>query len=328
MTVHICFHGSATIRWIEDIIIYEQTMQQHNVFQMFLFKNHFCSQKMFEVSTFYVGLIVFCLWIHTTENLPVKRTLTQVQDPLPSCSCTPNTFQQKSGKDLLVLQLFKTDDTYYDLKYWEFQRPMGEIGGTLEQWKFRDFISTGSKCLDFGAGGGFLLHGLDNCKERLGIELNPHAVMHARTVLKIQLKNDIDEIPDEWADVIFSNHALEHVLCPWCELKRLYLKLKKGSGRLIFVVPAAGRNDEWAGSPDVNFHLYSWSSRTLGNLVSAAGFTDVRVDILAHQWPDDPMSIYMSEGENSFIAKGQEKNRNSPYPGCEYQIRVVASRPL
>jgi hypothetical protein len=143
----------------------------------------------------------------------------------------------------------------------------------------------------------------------------------------INLTNDIDTVPDDWADIIISNHALEHVLCPWCELKRLLPKLKKGTGKIVFVVPAAGRSDDWTGAPDVNFHIYTWSPKTLGNLFTSAGFIDVRVDILAHQWPDDPMSIYQTEGEQSFILKGKQKNRESPYGGCEYQVRVVASRP-
>ena len=157
----------------------------------------------------------------------------------------------------ITKSLFSPMETYYDVDYWNFQRPLGKIGGVLEQWKFRDLIPPGSNCLDFGAGGGFLLNGLTNCTGKLGVELNPHAIAHAKTTFGITLQRSPDNIPDNWADVIISNHALEHVLCPWCELRRLRNKLKRGSGRLIFVVPAAGRNDHWTGTPDVNNHIYS-----------------------------------------------------------------------
>ena len=226
----------------------------------------------------------------------------------------------------IMKALFSPVETHYNEDYWNFQRPMGEIGGVLEQWKFREYIRPGSNCFDFGAGGGFLLHGLAHCSGKSGLELNPHAIAHAKNAFGITLHNSTEEsIPDEWADVIISNHALEHVLCPWCELRRLRAKLKRGTGKLILVVPAAGRNDVWLNKPDVNFHVYTWSPQTLGNLVSAAGFDHVKVDVLAHQWPDDPMNVYNNEGEASFIEKGREKNAVSPFGGCEYQLRVVAA---
>jgi SAM-dependent methyltransferase len=323
-SVGICFHGNATITNFLETSIFE-------LVRFCMVTSTVMPPKSYVYSHVRMGVvcsIIMISWIHNTHNLPVARPLKSAQQDCPLCVCTPSPSVPKSESDLLFHQLFSPDDTYYDAEYWEFQRPMGEIGGTLEQWKFRDFIQKGSNCIDFGAGGGFLLHGLQNCNEKLGVELNPHAVAHARDKFGIQLTNDFKTIPDEWADVIFSNHALEHVLCPWCELKRLLTKLKKGSGRLVLVIPAAGRNDDWTGAPDINFHLYTWSPRTLGNLVSSSGFIDVKVDILAHQWPDNPMTIYQTEGEQSFIAKGQQKNKESPYGGCEYQIRVVASRPL
>lgn len=306
--------------------VVENSALRFRVMQLFRFQS-----AIFASSIYVLGIIVI-LWIDRTHNAQVTRNQVKAADDCPLCVCPsrPAGVQRAGteGLDLMIKQLFEPDDTYYDSRYWEFQRPMGEIGGTLEQWKFRDYIKQESNCLDFGAGGGFLLYRLQNCRQKLGVELNPHAVMHARTAFGIELTNDLDKIPNDWADVIFSNHALEHVFCPWCELRRLLPKLKKGTGKLVFVIPAAGRNDEWTGAPDVNFHLYSWSPKTLGNLVTSSGFTDVQVDILAHQWPDNPMSVYETEGEHSFIMKGQQKNRESPYGGCEYQIRVVASRPL
>lgn len=227
-------------------------------------------------------------------------------------------------KTEIMKALFSPLETHYDENYWNFQRPMGELGGVLEQWKFRDLIPPGSNCFDFGAGGGFLLHGLAKCAGKSGLELNPHAIAHAKKEFDITLHNNTESIPDGWADVIISNHALEHVLCPWCELSRLRSKLKRGTGKLIFVVPAAGRNDAWTNTPDVNFHVYTWSPQTLGNLVTAAGFNNVRVEVLAHQWPDNPMDVYNNEGEASFIEKGLQKNAISPFGGCEYQLRVVA----
>jgi hypothetical protein len=249
------------------------------------------------------------------HNVTIQKTLNSIQIP-----ATAANFK-------IVSELFYPEEIHYDKSYWDFQRPMGEIGGVLEQWKFREFILPGSNCLDFGAGGGYLLNGLSKaCSGRMGVELNPHAIESAWTSFGIRLRNSTDLIPDDWADFILSNHALEHTFCPWCELVKLLPKLKIKTGKIVFVVPAAGRGDLWTGSPDINYHVNTWSPQTLGALFYSAGYRDVQVDILAHQWPDDPMDVYQREGEDGFIEKGKRKNENSPYPSCDYQIRVIARR--
>jgi SAM-dependent methyltransferase len=263
-------------------------------------------------------LMCACFTIQTSRKVAVDRVSSSELTNIPA-------LLREVNRDIVVKLLAPpSDSSYYDAKYWEFQRPMGEMGGVLEQWKFRDYIPPGANCLDFGAGGGYLLNNLQKCAEKLGVEINPHGIVNARNSFGITLFNSTDLVPENWADVIISNHALEHALCPWCELRKLRNKLKVGTGRLIFVVPAAGRNDDWTGTPDVNNHVYTWSPKTLGNLVSSAGYVDVQVEILAHQWPDNPMAVYRDDGEESFIKQGQVKNQKDPLSGCEYQIRVVA----
>jgi 2-polyprenyl-3-methyl-5-hydroxy-6-metoxy-1,4-benzoquinol methylase len=125
------------------------------------------------------------------------------------------------------------------LSYWDWQAGLGELGGLLERWKFEALIPPGSNCVDFGAGGGFLLHNLPDelCSNKMGVEINPHARKFAMDSFRIPLVNHSMYLGDNWADVIYSNHALEHVLCPWCELVQLKEKLKPNTGKIIFVVP-------------------------------------------------------------------------------------------
>jgi len=226
--------------------------------------------------------------------------------------------------------LFHPSIQHYDKEYWNWQQDFGRMGGKLEAWKFKQYIHTGSNCLDFGAGGGFLLHNLQReglCKKVMGIEVNPHAAHSALTDRGIQLLNSTELLPDGVFDVVISNHALEHVLCPWCELVRLRHKILPGA-RMVFVVPSAsGLDDIFSDSQDINNHLHTWSPRTLANLFLMAGFKVDKVIQLKHQWPDNPESIFDQEGEAAFIQKGEEKNRMAPFPGCVVQIQIIAHRP-
>lgn len=46
-------------------------------------------------------------------------------------------------------------DSYYDKKYFEWQKRAGEFGGVANLFKFEEYISKNSDVLDFGCGGVF-----------------------------------------------------------------------------------------------------------------------------------------------------------------------------
>jgi hypothetical protein len=77
-----------------------------------------------------------------------------------------------------------------------------------------------------GAGGGFLIQSLKECDEKLGVEINPLAREEALKERKINLVASCSDLPDMWADVIISNHALEHVFCPWCVALQIHSAFK------------------------------------------------------------------------------------------------------
>src|SRR5450631_3786656 len=123
---------------------------------------------------------------------------------------------------------------HYDDQYFAWQTSIGEFGGWANQSKFSNYISVDSKVLDFGCGGGFLLKNL-NCAKKVGVEVNPAAVETARKH-GIEVFNRVDDVPDEYVDVVISNNALEHTLQPLEELKSLYKKLAPG-GMIVLVAP-------------------------------------------------------------------------------------------
>ncbi len=158
---------------------------------------------------------------------------------------------------------------HYDKKYFEWQRDLGAFNALANQIKFLEFTSAEFKVLDFGCGGGFMLKSLPG-KEKLGIEINASARDHARQNGLTVLAN-IEEVQDDWADLLISDHALEHTPDPLEQLKKLLGKLKSG-GKAVFVVPAENIDMPFD-KGDINQHLYSWGPQSLGNLFKLAGFT-------------------------------------------------------
>jgi len=169
---------------------------------------------------------------------------------------------------------------HYGLKYFSWQKAQGEFGGYADLFKFRDYIKKTDKVIDFGCGGGYLLKNI-NCRERLGIEINGNARSVAREN-GVKVVSTSDEVPNNWADVVISNHALEHVPDPMSVLITLKEKLKSG-GKTIFVVPFE------RGGPykrnDINLHLFTWSPQNLGNLFKTAGYKVKSVEVINHFWP-------------------------------------------
>jgi SAM-dependent methyltransferase len=170
---------------------------------------------------------------------------------------------------------------YYNECYFEKQRSIGEIGGWANLPKFAPFVQPGFRVLDFGCGGGYLLERL-HCREKQGIEVNPAARAEARK-RNIETVGATSEVPDEWADIIVSHHALEHCLEPLPELRALRSKLIPG-GRAVFVVPCESIRFKYKPG-DVTRHLYTWSPQSLGNLFNEAGYTVESCEPFIHIWP-------------------------------------------
>ena len=174
-----------------------------------------------------------------------------------------------------------TTETYYDNKYFDWQAPIGEFGGWANLTKFRPFIDNDFNVIDFGCGGGYLLKNI-RCKEKIGVEVNDSAREQAQQngIRTVESSMDIDE---KWADLIISNHALEHVSDPLSELQNLK-RLLKPNGKIVFYVPCESIHLAYRNN-DVNQHLFTWSPMCLGNIFSEAGYLIEESAPYYHQWP-------------------------------------------
>ncbi|SDK79019.1 Methyltransferase domain-containing protein [Maridesulfovibrio ferrireducens] len=208
--------------------------------------------------------------------------------------------------------------SHYDENYFNWQKNIGAFGGMANLFKFQGLYKESDSVVDFGCGGGFLLANM-NVKEKMGVELNETA-RRAAMEHGVNCVADVSEIPDDWADCIVSNHALEHVYCPLDVLSKLRLKLKD-NGIAVFVVPHQSIDEEFK-QGDRNNHLYTWNQLTLGNLFAEAGYNVKSVQAIQHQWPPNYTEIWKEHGPEIFHALSERvarKNNN-------YQIRVIAGK--
>jgi SAM-dependent methyltransferase len=179
------------------------------------------------------------------------------------------------------LKILSASEHYNSYYFNNYQASIGEFGGWANLTKFTPFLKDYFSVLDFGCGGGFLLKYLPN-KYKAGIEPNAEARAKACS-LGVKVYSNTEEVSDEWADAIISNHALEHALQPFEELKKLILKLKP-NGLMIFYVPCEGIDRPYRPN-DINHHLYTWNAMCLGNLFSEAGLKVLNSEAFNHRWP-------------------------------------------
>jgi len=209
---------------------------------------------------------------------------------------------------------------YYDDRYFAWQKDPGRFGGQAELWKFQPSIEPGDRVVDFGCGGGYVLANLV-CAERLGIEINATARAQCER-LGIRAVGAVADVPDGWADVVISNHALEHVPNPLDVLLQLRRKLRPG-GTLVLVAPCESVGTAYRpGNQD--YHLFTWSPMNLGNLVHSAGYEVVEALPLFHRWMPRPQFVQRVIGWKLF------------HLGCRVygllfrrlsQVRVIALSP-
>jgi hypothetical protein len=218
-----------------------------------------------------------------------------------------------------------TKTSHYGSEYFEYQSKIGRFGGWANLSKFSPYIRDSMKVLDFGCGGGYLLANIQRV-EKMGIEVNPvaRAEAHRNGIHTVASTAEID---DGWADIIISNHALEHCPHPLHELQGLSSKLAP-NGIAVFVFPCEAAKNRYKSS-DPNHHLYSWSPMSAANLFSEAGFDVVESKIYLHYWPPRFIpQLLRSVGGRTLFEVGCRIYGTMTYlnltPATSSQIRVVA----
>jgi len=209
---------------------------------------------------------------------------------------------------------------HYEASYFKWQKSIGRLGGWANIDKFVEHLEGAQRVVDFGCGGGFLLRNI-TAKEKFGVEVNPEARRNA-SELGIATVADAAQLQDDWADLIISNHALEHVERPLDELRKLHPKLRPG-GKIVFVIPCESFRYAYS-TNDTNHHLYSWSPQAAGNLFEEAGFTVIECKPYRHAWRESFGLIARYLGRRWFNVASRIYARMW---WRDTQVRVVATKP-
>ena len=173
-----------------------------------------------------------------------------------------------------------TNTKHYDENYFTWQKKIGLFGAKANKIKFERYVIKGQRVLDFGCGGGYLLSDFKDI-EKFGVEINKTAIDEAKKN-ELKIFNSSKDLPDNFFDLIISNHALEHCDNPYLELKELYRSMKKGS-KICITVPCDNKKNKFSKN-DPHKHLYSWSPNNLGNILSACSFKVIESKPFLYKW--------------------------------------------
>lgn len=174
------------------------------------------------------------------------------------------------------------------------------------------------KILEFGSGLGQNLFWIPG-NRRVGYDISNFAVEFFKSKGG-NATTDINRIPDNVFDIVFSAHVLEHVDNPLETLRVMHSKLRKG-GKLILITPldkAKKIKNKNLGA-DVNQHLWTWSPQLMYNLLIRAGFEPVsskiiptfaykkllpfrKLGIRAYDWTTRLAGIVARDKELKFVA--------------------------
>jgi SAM-dependent methyltransferase len=188
-------------------------------------------------------------------------------------------------------------------EYFAYQFAISASFAKFEARKFACYIKATDTVVDFGCGAGLVLKSLD-ATTKLGVEVNPTARSEAERH-GTDTVSSVNEIADHYADVVISNHALEHTIRPIDELEAIR-RILKPNGRLVICLPF----DDWrmnrrfrVDMDEPNHHLYTWSPLLLRNMLLEAGYAVAESRLVRFTWP--PFTVQVGKlPRNAFLAAG------------------------
>jgi SAM-dependent methyltransferase len=137
--------------------------------------------------------------------------------------------------------------------------------------KLSPWIRPEDAVFEFGVGFGWNLAEL-KCRRKAGFDIGGELEENVRG-LGIEFFTDVAGLPAGGFDVVLCHHVLEHLMRPATTLEEMR-RLLKPDGRLLAFVPFEIERRYRRFDPrEPNHHLHSWNAQTLGNLVSASGYS-------------------------------------------------------
>lgn len=179
------------------------------------------------------------------------------------------TFARKS-----MLTVDYEKDDYHQKRHAELIRDEGlqhAWAYCARQFYFRD-LPTQSSIFEFGGALGYNLLALTEQHQCHMLELSEIGRAHARK-FGITTYSTLADVPQSGFDAVLCRHVLEHVDNPLQTLEALR-QLKKPASPLILVLPV----ESAVAVPvkaEIDFHLFTWNPRTISNLLTKAGYSNI-----------------------------------------------------
>lgn len=168
------------------------------------------------------------------------------------------------------------DDNYHRNRHPELleDQELRQAWSYFSNLAYFPHVKPGDDVLEYGGGLGNNL--LSVCKRARTWMVEPSNIgrelVHNEGITAV---SSLSEISNQHFDTILCRHVLEHVDHPLSTLRELLHALKPG-GKLILVLPCENMN-EFPGEDDIDHHLYCWNPRTIGNLMTKAGYKVDRI---------------------------------------------------
>lgn len=137
--------------------------------------------------------------------------------------------------------------------------------------KLQPFINDADEVLEYGVGICLNLRYL-KCRCRVGYDVSAYG-KEACDEVGVEFYNDIGGLKGKVFSKVICHHVLEHVPDPLASLKQINCLLAPGGGLVLCVPYERGRDYINYQPDDIHRHLYSWNPRSIGNLLTEAGFT-------------------------------------------------------
>jgi 2-polyprenyl-3-methyl-5-hydroxy-6-metoxy-1,4-benzoquinol methylase len=143
-------------------------------------------------------------------------------------------FYQKSYRQENVTDLPREEDISFHIsdRFRSVGRDLTTHLGTM-----RAMVPAGRRILDYGCSWGYGVYQLSEAGyDATGFEISRPRVDYGQRTLHVNLTSDIDSLPSQGFDAIYSAHVLEHIPTPKIALTTFQRLLKPG-GKLFLYVP-------------------------------------------------------------------------------------------
>ena len=144
-----------------------------------------------------------------------------------------------------------------------------ERWASINRRRYFGSVRATDRVFEYGCGLGQNLYALPTT-EKIGYDVSEYARAFARAK-GVEVTGDLATVSAGAFDVAISRHVMEHLDAPLEHLVFLRTVLVP-TGRLILILPEEPVRAIADYAPDVNNHLFSWTPRTLANLLFRAGF--------------------------------------------------------